>query len=198
MSDNLAKKVGVRNSEDIEIIIRKSLWSKFWSIFFSTLVILVAFFLIYPLFQYGWYGIGSFFLIAIFGLLLVYRTFITYYHTAIILTSTRLIDSDRSGFFKNSISVVRYARIQSVDFKSRGVFNSLIRTGTIFVTFKGDKMGRLAINKIKKPQKVVNLILSQQEQYQRQKRAKENVEAMRILKKIRKKLGEEKYNRLID
>lgn len=197
MYNRLIKKVNLGDTETVIDIIRKTLWYWFWSIILAIILLILPFFLIYPLFLQGVWGVVAFFTSITISLILIYRIYRSYYYTALVITSKRLIDMEQIGFFSNSSSVVLYGKIQDVNYKSRGLIPTILKIGNIYISFINDKNSFIELESIKYPALVVTKIIKQRENYFEEKRQSAGKEAIKLLEKIKRRLGEEKFNRLI-
>lgn len=197
MSKKLIKKINIQDDEIVIDIIRKSLWYWFGSIFFAVVFLLLPFFLIYPLFLQGWWGAIVFLVVLVISLILIYRTYRNYHYTALIITSKRLIDMEQSGFLNNSSSVILYGKIQDVNYKSYGLLQTIFKIGDINISLVNDKSSFIELKSIKHPSMVVSKIIRQRENYFAAKRQTAGREAIKLLEKIKRKLGEDKFNRLV-
>jgi hypothetical protein len=187
----LKRQAGVKSDEEIKNIVRYSLISWTGPIFFSILFIILPFFLIYPLFRQGEWGVVAFTVLLLAGLLLAWRTYLCYYFTVFIMTDRRVIDLERSGFLKIFITSVLYNRIQDVNFTKK------FFRGSVVIHLLGDKKVSLVLDGIRNPEKLVSEIIGNQEEYyQRKTRVRDN-RAIATLKRIKAKLGEKEFNALI-
>lgn len=195
--NKLIRKIVSKGDEVVLETVRRSLWHWFWPIVLAIILINLPFFLIYPLFQYGQWGLVAFFTILILAMLFLYRIYLGYYYTALLITSKRLIDIDQRGFFGRSANTILYGKIQDVNSRSKGIINMILRTGDIYITFTKDKTNVVRLDSVRRPSEVVEMIMEQREIYMDGKRSNSGSQAVTLLKKIRRRLGEDKYAKLI-
>jgi membrane protein YdbS with pleckstrin-like domain len=186
-----------QGDEEVIAVVRPSLIEFFWSICIAIVLINLPFFLLFPLFQFGIWGVVAFATILVIALLFLLRLYLEYYYTVFVITNKRLIDIDHAGFFDRSVSTIPYGKINDVSAKSKGVINGLFKMGSIYITFTGDKKNIIRLNSIKRPHLVVESIMNQREEYLIKRRELSGYQAIKILKKIKKKLGEFKFSELI-
>ena len=199
LEKNILKNVSLRSTEEFRGIVRQSLWHYFWQILIIAVLITLPFFLIYPLFKKGEVGISIFFLLLISGLIMAGRLFYVYNHTAFIMTTDRLIDIDQKGFFNKAVSEVLYDKVQNVSFKTKGIFRSVMKIGDIDVDLTGIAGGRITkikLKTIKRPKEVVATIVKLQEKFLATKMP-DREPAVKLLQRIKKRLGPDKFARLI-
>lgn len=183
--------------EEIKAVVKRSLWFWFYQIILAALCLVLPFFLIYPLFQFDTAGAVAFLVILFLALTLILRIYLTYANTALVITNKRMIDTERSGFFSQETNSIIYGKIQDVNFQSRGVIRAILRLGDIYITMAGDKSSVIKLPWLGRPHRIVAVILSQREAYLQARRATTNNEALILLKKIKSKLGDRRFEELI-
>ena len=197
---NTARKINLKPDEEIKAVIHRSLWS--WSIHILGAVIFISlpFFLIFPLLQFGWWGLGVFLLLLLVGLFLILKIYINYRKNIFILTSKRIVDIDHQGLFSNMVSSTIYDKIQDVTYQSKGLLKSLWHLGDIFISFVGNQKVQLKLPNIKYPEKVVGEILANQTEASAQNKkvdVSQSNQAQITLNKIKQKLDPAIFDRLI-
>jgi len=197
MLSRFYKKINITDNELIVEVIRKSLWSWLWSLILAVILLLLPFFLIYPLLLQGGWGLMVFIVTVILALILLYRIYLNYFYTALVVTNKRLIDMEQLGFFSQSTNVILYNKIQDVNFKTSGLLPTLLKIGDIYISFIGDHNSFIELTTVKYPSLVVSKIIRQREKYFESKRQNQGQEAIKLLNKIKKRLGEDKFNQLI-
>ncbi|HNP74847.1 MAG TPA: PH domain-containing protein [bacterium] len=188
----LTKKISLRADERIENIIRRSGRYFFLQAVIAAALLLLAFFLIYPLFNWGWPGVIGFCLLIVMGLGLTLRIYWSYYFTTFIMTDRRIIDLDQRGFLNFFITSVLYSKIQDVSFKKK-----FLSPGELTISLIGERKTIIQLVGINQPQKLAAEILAQQDNYRRRKTYQTNQRAVILLEKIKNKLGEERFNSLV-
>lgn len=197
MSNKFIRKLNIADNEIVIDIIRKSLWSFWRSILLAIILLLLPFFLIYPLFLQGTWGLAVFGVVCFIALILIYRIHRAYYYTALIITNKRLIDMEQTGFLDNTSSVVLYGKIKDVNYKSRGLLQTIFKVGHIHISFINDENNFIELLGIKHPSSVVGKIILARENYLEMKRQTAGRDAIRLLARIKNRLGEDKYQKLI-
>lgn len=195
MQQSPLKKIKLRVNEEIQMTVRSSLWIKFWPIVLATFLILLSFFLIYPLFQFGWSGIIIFFVLLFAGLFVSLRVFVSYYRTVFMVTSQRLADIEQKGFFNYSVSEIAYGNVADVSYQAKGVIRSIFGLGDVLIFMKRSDAFKIKIPMVKNPERVVDVILLSQSKMSEAEN--DGFRAEYLLDKIRKKIGDEKFEALI-
>ena len=197
MSKRLYRKLNLTDNEIVIDVIRKSLWYWLWPLFLAITLLLLPFFLIYPLLLQGTWGLIVFGIVCFLALILIYRIYRSYHYTVLVITNKKLIDMEQNGIFHNNSSVILYGKIKDVNYKSSGIWQTIFKIGRIHISFINDNDNYIELIAIKYPSLVVGKIIRERENYFETKRQTAGREAIRLLLKIKNKLGEDKYNRLI-
>ena len=192
----LFRKVRFKSGEKIKNVVRRSAGSWFSPALLSILLIVLAFFFIYPLFLQGILGAVGFCALLLVGLILAWRTYRQYYFTALIMTDRRLIDLDQRGIWSCDISEALYARINEVYSKGGGLWGAIFGWGDVYVGLSNEANVKLKFSKIRGAGKIASEILLRQESYLKNSGlSSENDDY--LLGKIKNKLGEENFKHLI-
>ena len=197
MSNRLIRKIISQSDEAVYDIIRPSLWSRFWQIILAVILVNLPFFLIYPLFLRGYWGVAIFAALLVIALLYLLRIYFGRYYTALLITNKRLVDVSQTGFFNFSAITLLYGPIQDVNYQAQGLIKTLFKIGDIYITFIKDQATLVKLPSIKNPYRVVEMIIEQRDRYLKEKREVQGQEAIRILARLKRKLGEDKFNQLI-
>ena len=187
------KGLSLQKDEEVQKIYRRSWWRHFWSLILAFIVFVLPFFLIYPLFHYGWWGIMVFLVLLILAIWLGLRLYFVHLDTILVVTNLRLINIVQEGLVNRYVSAFLYDAVASINAKTRG-FGALIGVGDLELEFLGKKRIRIILDGIKQPQKVAGEILALQETYLEDG---SELEAVKLLQKIRQKVGERAYHELI-
>ncbi|MFA4871532.1 MAG: hypothetical protein WC610_00510 [Patescibacteria group bacterium] len=196
LNNVLLKNINLREGERIKRIVRRSTWHYFWPIILAIILIILPFFLIYPLFQRGWWGMAIFFLLLIFGVWLILRIYFSHFFTVFVMTNMRVIDFDQRGLFNQVVTEALYGKIGDVSCESRGAVNAILRLGNIYINLLNKGRVKLKLSAIKNPQSVVGDILYWQENYLKGNSAG-GAQAGFLLNKIKEKMGDDAFNKLI-
>lgn len=104
--------------------------------FLFALLLLDAFFMA-QLFRFGWIGAGVFVLVGAFCLVAALRAWLLWISNVFLVTTHRVIDVDRHGFFEWTVSEADLDRIQDVSVHKHGVLDYVFRTGAIEIQTAG-------------------------------------------------------------
>lgn len=112
-------------------------------------LVLAAFFFLWPLFRMGGWGIVIFLVLLLVGAGIVVRTIRLWNGNLLLLTSQRVIDISRSGFFGETISEMPFYDIQDVSWARKGFWATIWRYGAVQLVSAGGAVRLLFPNLIK-------------------------------------------------
>ncbi len=182
-------------NEYTQSLTRRSIWIIVLPVLVGLVILALPFFLIYPLFHQGQAGIIIFVSLIIVSLLWLIRTYLKYHYTVILLTNRRLIEVEQKNILSRSVVSVVYSQIQDISYQCHGVVKSILKIGDIYISLNNHS--KLKLPNIAQPQALVDQIVTLQEVYVAQKQDKNNQAALKLLNKIKTKLGSQQYERLI-
>jgi len=149
-------------SEEVQIIYRPSLASRWRDLSLAGFLLASALFLLWFLFQQGKWGLvvwGGLILLSLYSFL---RARLLWQNTALILTKQRLLDVSRSGLFKEVISQTDYASIEDVSWSKQGLFAHLLGYGTVTVRY-GRGAVQLKFPYLKDPKNLTEELLNRRQ-----------------------------------
>lgn len=149
----------LRNGEEIIAIIRRSPLAHMSALSAGLFCSIASFFLLYPLFRLGTYGVVGFFLLLFLGIFLLARAFIIISMNVFVVTNQRVIDINQKKMFSREVSECGFENIQEMTFRISGIFGMLFHVGTLVLHTAGGRAD-LAATGIRHPQIVQELISS--------------------------------------
>lgn len=176
----------------------------------SLILILGGFFLMYPLFQKGSWGIALFIIMLVGGFLLALRTYIIWYFSELLITNLRVINLIQKGLFHRQAIEVDYDKINDVDYQIKGILKTIFQYGDINVQISPTK--NITIKNINKPKIGHNLITQIcQEQRQRRQEIQKKLltaedilnntplqEIYKVIQSLKQSLGKENLEKIIN
>lgn len=190
----------LKEGEETVKIVRAHALSQMFKVAIIIILVLLPFFLLFPLFQRGFWGVIGFFILLIAAITFTTRTVIIWYYNAFMITNKRIIDFDQKGLFDKTVSVATYDKIQDISFKKKGVFSTLFNYGTIVIQTAGAN-ANLEIRNVFEPEKIQDVIMEiQRDSLQEEKIGKEEMSATElidILEQTKEKLGKERFDRFL-
>lgn len=157
---SIEKIINLGKNESIELIIDRSLWAWYRSIFFGCLLIITAFFFMFPLFSLGKYGIVSFILINLIGIIFLLRVYISQKGTVFVMTNYRIADIEQKGFINRKAVEIPFDRVMDIEYSRKSLFDLILGLGDIFIALDDNK-SKIKLTKIKNCKRVVNEIFLQ-------------------------------------
>ncbi len=103
----------------------------FWRIVLVVFLIVMPFFLMFPLFAWGRLGIALFVYSIAVGVLVLLRTYVVWHLTTLVITNKRVFKTAQSGFFDTQVSEMMLSRINDVSHRIKGFWGTLMRYGTL-------------------------------------------------------------------
>ncbi|MFA6525767.1 MAG: PH domain-containing protein [Patescibacteria group bacterium] len=190
----------LKEGEETIKIVRAYALSQILKIAIIIVLVLLPFFLLFPLFQRGLWGVIGFFVLLALAIVFTVRTFIIWYYNAFMITNKRIIDFDQRGLFDKTVSVATYDKIQDISFNKKGVFSTLFNYGTIVIQTAGAN-ANLEIRNVFEPEKIQDAIMEiQKDSLQNEQAGKEEMSAAElidILEQTKEKLGKERFNKFL-
>jgi hypothetical protein len=192
---NIAKKIHLRENEEILEILRRHSLTCFHIYAFGLFLMVAASFFATWLLAQGWWGVALYSLIMFCGFYIIFRTWFFARVNVLAITSERVVDIARTGWLDETVSSVGYTDIIDVSFRKSGIFASLLNYGDIFLQTKS-KMFILEVTKIRQPQKVASFILEQIEFFRGDRRELSIEEVYRKFIKIIPDLSDEELEQV--
>ncbi len=197
VNGRLLKKIWLKNDELPIAIIRSSALKWFWSWLLGIFILISANFLLYfLLLKLEWLGLVIFLSLVFLSIIILLRTYWSWYYTGWILTNLRLIDIYQKGFFGKETSEIIYSQIGEIYAKSSGFLGGMFGFGDLYLQVSGGK-AKFKLGLVRGYDRSVSEVLLQQENYQKNLINIKESESLRLLNKLKKKLGTEVFNKLI-
>ncbi len=161
---SIAKKIHLKDNEKIITVITPHVVSYVWKYLFGLAFLFVFSFFMFRLFFYGlWgdivYGLGMFC-----GVYIILHTWLMNHANVLVITSDRVVDIHRLGWFDEIISSVSYLDVKDVAVRKKGITQSLFNFGGIAIATKSQQFV-LEILNISNPAKTQLLLSDISQQY---------------------------------
>lgn len=154
---SLAKKINLKDNEKIITIIQPYVLTYLWKYVLGLAFLIVSSFFMFRLFFYGWWGDIIYALGMASGVYIIVRTWLMRRSNLLILTSSRVVDLHRLGWFDEIMSSVSYLDIRDVVVRKKGVWQSMFNFGGVAIASKSEQFV-LEIWRIANPAFVQTLI----------------------------------------
>lgn len=155
---SLARKINLRKGEEIVLIIKAFLFTYFWFYLLGFVIMGAASFAMFWLFSQGVWGYVVYGITMVVGLYIIFRTWYFNNKNFSVVTTERLVDINRTGWFDEYLSVIHFNDIVDVYIRKRGFWPNILNYGSISIKTDDDQRP-FELNQIKSPQKTLDLIL---------------------------------------
>lgn len=166
---SLSKKIHLREGERVIRVVRRYSLTDWWKFFFGLIFLVVASFFMFQLFSFGWWGYVIYGFGITIGLYIIFRTWFFYHFTSFVITSERIIDIHRGGWFDEILSAISHKDISDIAVRKKGILPSIFNYGSLVVQTKSQQF-ILDIPKIKQPQELQTMLLEIGDRYQRDRK----------------------------
>ena len=161
---SIAKKINLKPEEKIIAVIQPYIIAYGWQYLLGLAFLLISSFFMFRLFFYGWwgnivYGLGMFL-----GVYIIFRVWFFNYLNILVVTSDRVVDIHRLGWFDEIISSVSYLDIKDVAVRKKGIAQNLFNFGGLAIATKSRQF-ILEILNIHNPAKTQLLLADVGQQY---------------------------------
>lgn len=127
----------LKDREDVRHITRRHVLTMFPGLVLALILIVIPFFLMFPLFTWGIPGVILFFAAVLIGIVVAVRTLLLWDADILIVTTFRLVDVDQRGIFTRIVSEAPLDAVQDVSWSRSGILQTLFRMGSLKVQTAG-------------------------------------------------------------
>lgn len=147
--------------EAVQQTLRPSLLHYRWRILGFLLLLLAAFFLLYPLQTFGPIGWVAFILLIAISAAGLARISYIWYNNVYVLTNQRMIDIDQQAVFSKHVAECPLEQIQDVRYEKSGIIASIFDIGTVIVD-SGSISGHIELVDVRSPDAIKERIMNAQ------------------------------------
>lgn len=155
---SLQKKINLRNNEEIVLVVKAFFLTYFWLYLLGFVFMGVASFFMFWLFAQGVWGYVVYGLVMVMGLFIIFRTWFFTNKNFSVITTERLVDINRVGWFDEYLSVIHFNDVVDVRVRRRGIWSNLFNYGSIAIETT-DEEKTLELTQVRAPQRILDLIL---------------------------------------
>jgi membrane protein YdbS with pleckstrin-like domain len=120
-----------KDGEKVRALVRRHVATLIPSLFLSLVLIVVPFFLLFPLFSWGIPGVILFFFSVVAGIVIAIRSLLLWDADVLIVTTMRLIDVDQQGLLTRTVSEAALGAVQDVSWKRAGLADTMFKMGCV-------------------------------------------------------------------
>ncbi|NQV90465.1 PH domain-containing protein [Candidatus Uhrbacteria bacterium] len=154
---DVPKYIELKPREEVQEVVHTSLIPRFWKLALLIIWTILPFFLAFPLWREGSWGVGVFCVWLLSGLIVLGRTYFMWARTVFLITDKRVIDHDQKGFFYRVVTEARYDQIDEVSYYVKGIVPTLFRFGTLSLQLRGASAD-IQVDHVSHPDRLTNLI----------------------------------------
>jgi hypothetical protein len=147
----------IKDIEEVRALVRRHPLTLTPSLAAATLLIVVPFFFIFPLFRWGIAGMVIFLVAVISGIILAIRTFLLWNSNVLIITSLRLVGVDQRGVFSRFVVETPLTYVAEVTWQRQGLVDACFKTGTICIRY-GQERAQIELERVSHPERVITLV----------------------------------------
>ncbi|MFA5133824.1 MAG: PH domain-containing protein [Patescibacteria group bacterium] len=150
--------ITLKPDEKILMIVRQTPIAFATSFLIGLILFLLPFFLLFPLFSWGRWGVAGFCALLLGAFFFSLYQFVMWYFNCGIITNMRVIDVDQKGLTERVVSEVPYFKIDDVSYNIKGVKQTMFRYGNVVVAIKGYRSS-VTLRNVGNPAVIQELIL---------------------------------------
>jgi len=147
----------LKDREEVRHVTRRHVLTMFPGLLLALVLIVIPFFLMFPLFSWGMLGVVLFFIAVLLGIGTAVRTLLLWDADILIVSNLRLVDVDQRGMFSRIVSEAPLDAVQDVSWSRKGIFQTIFRMGNIKVQTAG-ATANIEAHLIPHPEQVHELI----------------------------------------
>lgn len=154
---NLEDVLQLKDDERVKSVTRRHISTLFAPFLLAILLIVAPFFLLFPLFGWGIFGVVLFFTSVLIGIIVASRALLMWDSDVFIVTNFRIIDVDQKGLLARTVSEASMDKVQDVSWSRQGLVQTFFRTGAVTVQTAGATT-TITASRISHPEEVYALI----------------------------------------
>ena len=119
--------------EKLLLITRRYFFTLLWELAVAFFLIIMPFFLMFPLFAWGLWGIVFFVYAVAVGFLVLLKLFVMWNFNTLMITTKRVLKTKQRGFFDRTVSEMLISRINDVSHRIHGFWGTVLHYGTLHI-----------------------------------------------------------------
>ena len=186
-------------NERLLLVVRQSPLRLVIALLGPALLIIGAFFMLFPLFARGTIGIVIFSAALIVGCGWLIRSLAVWYYRSLTVTTKRIIDVDQQKLFRRTVSDVPLDSIHDVYYQVRGLGQAVGRSGTVYIVLT-DQKTRIQVAHVSRPHNIQRLILQLRSEIIRDRLDTTTLSAeelIALVRQIKAGLGEARFKKIL-
>ncbi|MCC7357380.1 PH domain-containing protein [Candidatus Uhrbacteria bacterium] len=147
----------LKEGENVVRLTRRHVLTLAPGLILALILIVLPFFLLFPLFSLGVLGVMMFGISVLIGIGIAYRTFVLWDADVLLMTTHRLVDVDQKGLFTRNVTEAQMQNIQDVSWSKKGIWETIFRMGSVSIQTAGASSNIEAI-KVSEPQRLAEFL----------------------------------------
>lgn len=147
----------LKDDEQVKAILRRHPATIAAPLVLATFLIVLPFFLLFPLFAWGIAGIVLFLAAVVIGIVTAIRALVLWDADVLVVTNMRLVEVDQKGLLTRSVSEAALKNIQDVSWIRNGMAETMFHMGTVKISTAGNA-AVIEAKRIPHPEAVSELI----------------------------------------
>ncbi len=147
----------LKEGENVVRLTRRHVLTLAPGLILALLLIVLPFFLLFPLFGLGVVGVVMFAAAVLIGIGVAYRSVMLWDADVLILTTHRLVDVDQKGLFTRNVTEAQLSNIQDVSWSKKGFWQTIFRMGSVQVQTAGSSSNIEAVH-VSEPQRLAEFL----------------------------------------
>ncbi|MBI2551803.1 PH domain-containing protein [Candidatus Uhrbacteria bacterium] len=119
--------------EKVLLISRRYFLTLLKQVLVAFFLMVMPFFLMFPLFSWGKWGIVFFVYSVSVGIIVLVEIYVVWHFNTLTITTKRVIKTKQHGFFDRRVSEMLVSRINDVSHHIKGFWGTLLRCGTLHI-----------------------------------------------------------------
>ncbi len=132
----MRRTIDLHPNERIALLVRRSVWAEKHAMAVWALFLLAPFFLLFPIILLGMPGIIAGAIVFAIGLLLLARWWKKWNNTMLLVTDSRVIDSEQLGWFSREVTDIELKDVRDVRVDRAGTLARMLDIGALTIVTK--------------------------------------------------------------
>lgn len=147
----------LKEGENVIRLIRRHPITLVPSLSLAILLIVLPFFLLFPLFGLGILGVIMFGAAVLIGIGVAARAFLLWDSDVLVMTTHRLVDVDQKGLFTRNVTEAQHTNIQDVSWSKKGIWQTMLGIGSLNIQTAGASLN-IEASQVAHPQQLAEYL----------------------------------------
>lgn len=129
----MSSHLNLDQDEKVMLITRRYFPTLLWEVAVAFFLIVMPFFLMFPLFSFGRLGVSFFVYSLVIGFIVLLKIVVMWTFNTLTITNKRVIKTKQKGFFDRTVSEMLISRINDVSHHVKGFWGTTLHYGTLHI-----------------------------------------------------------------